>query len=181
MNKESLNEYIESLGMTLGESLLTPTKIYVKAMKSIKDAGVVVKGCSHITGGGFYENIPRMLPEGALAKIKKDSYPVLPIFNMMAREGKVEDIGGRGKKHEFDFIVEFRDRIFIFETKTGALGVERWIDHARMFNDAKGPNRFLMCCSDDSLNAKLFQPYRLFHLNTLTDEFGEYVKHEFKM
>lgn len=91
MNKESLNEYIESLGMTLGESLLTPTKIYVKAMKSIKDAGVVVKGCSHITGGGFYENIPRMLPEGVNAHVKLDSFEVLPIFKLIQKSGNITD------------------------------------------------------------------------------------------
>ncbi len=91
MTETNLMRYSDELGQTLGECLLTPTRIYVKGLKAIKDAGVKVKGCSHITGGGFYENIPRMLPEGALAKIKKDSYPVLPIFNMMAREGKVEE------------------------------------------------------------------------------------------
>lgn len=81
--------------------------------------------------------------------------------------------------HEFDFIVEFKDRIYIFETKTGSLGVERWIDHARRFNDWPGLNRFLMCCADSGLNAKLFQPYRLFHLGALQTEFGEYLKTEF--
>lgn len=91
MTETSLMRYSDELGQTLGECLLTPTRIYVEGLKSIKNAGVTVKGCSHITGGGFYENIPRMLPEGALAKIKKDSYPVLPIFNVMAREGKIEE------------------------------------------------------------------------------------------
>ena len=122
--------------------------------------------------GGWAEEATRYLIEKTLHELNvphKATY----------REVKVEDICGRGEKHEFDFIVEFKDRIFIFETKTGSLGVERWIDHARMFNDDNGPNRFLMCCNDDSLNAKLFQPYRLFHLKTLTDEFGEYVKREF--
>ncbi len=91
MDKETLNTYHEELGTTLGEALLAPTKIYVKALRSIKDAGVRVKACSHITGGGFYENIPRMLPEGKHAYIKKDSYEVPAIFRMMAREGKVEE------------------------------------------------------------------------------------------
>ena len=91
MDKETLNTYHEDLGKTLGEALLAPTRIYVKAMKSIKDAGVRVKACSHITGGGFYENIPRMLPEGKHAVIEKNSYPIPPIFTMMAREGNVAE------------------------------------------------------------------------------------------
>ena len=91
MDKETLKTYHEELGTTLGEALLAPTKIYVKALRSIKEAGVRVKGCSHITGGGFYENIPRMLPEGKHAVIQKDSYEIPPIFKMMAREGKVEE------------------------------------------------------------------------------------------
>ena len=91
ITEESLNTYYDSLGKTLGEALLAPTKIYVKTMKSIKNAGVRVKGCSHITGGGFYENVPRMLPEGKHAVIKKDSYEVPAIFKMMEREGNVEE------------------------------------------------------------------------------------------
>ncbi|MCM1087225.1 MAG: phosphoribosylformylglycinamidine cyclo-ligase [Muribaculaceae bacterium] len=91
MTKENLDTYYEELGMTLGECLLTPTKIYVKALKSIKDAGVVLKGCSHITGGGFYENIPRMLPEGVRAEIKKHSYPILPIFGLLQKTGQLEE------------------------------------------------------------------------------------------
>jgi phosphoribosylformylglycinamidine cyclo-ligase len=91
MNEETLNTYIDELGTTLGEALLVPTRIYVKALKSVKDAGVRVKACSHITGGGFYENIPRMLPEGKHAVIEKNSYPIPPIFSMMAREGNVEE------------------------------------------------------------------------------------------
>lgn len=91
MDKETLNTYHEELGKTLGEALIAPTKIYVKTMRSIKEAGVTVKGCSHITGGGFYENIPRMLPEGVHAVIKKDSYQVPAIFKMLKREGQIED------------------------------------------------------------------------------------------
>ena len=86
---EGLNTYYEELGTTLGEALLAPTKIYVKALKGIKDAGVKVKACSHITGGGFYENVPRMLREGTRAVIKKDSYPVPPIFHMLAEKGDI--------------------------------------------------------------------------------------------
>lgn len=91
MTKESLDTYYEELGATLGETLITPTRIYVKALKSVRDAGVVIKGCSHITGGGFYENIPRMLPEGVTAVVHKDSYPVLPIFKLLQKTGNLEE------------------------------------------------------------------------------------------
>ena len=91
MDKETLNTYHEELGKTLGEALLAPTRIYIKALKNVKEAGVRVKACSHITGGGFYENVPRMLPEGKHAVIKKDSYEVPAIFKMMEREGNVEE------------------------------------------------------------------------------------------
>ena len=91
ISKESLDTYYEELGKTLGEALIEPTRIYVKALKNIKNAGVKVKGCSHITGGGFYENVPRMLPEGAKAIIQKDSYPVPAIFDLIARNGDVEE------------------------------------------------------------------------------------------
>ena len=91
ITEESLNTYYDSLGKTLGEALIAPTKIYVKTMKSIKNAGVRVKGCSHITGGGFYENIPRMLPDGVRAVVKKDSYEVPPIFKMLQNDGEIEE------------------------------------------------------------------------------------------
>ncbi|MCI8787635.1 MAG: phosphoribosylformylglycinamidine cyclo-ligase [Lachnospiraceae bacterium] len=91
MTRESLDTYYEELGGTLGETLLTPTKIYVKALKSVKEAGVVVKGCSHITGGGFYENIPRMLPEGIRAVVEKGSYEVPAIFRLLQRKGQIEE------------------------------------------------------------------------------------------
>ena len=91
MTRESLDTYYEELGGTLGETLLTPTKIYVKALKSVKDAGIVVKGCSHITGGGFYENIPRMLPEGIRALVEKDSYEVPAIFRLLQEKGAIEE------------------------------------------------------------------------------------------
>lgn len=91
MTKESLDTYYDELGKTLGEALIAPTKIYVKALKSIKNSGVKVKGCSHITGGGFYENVPRMLKEGTRAVIEKDSYPVLPIFKLLAKTGDIEE------------------------------------------------------------------------------------------
>ena len=91
MTKESLDTYYDELGTTLGEALLAPTKIYVKAMKAMKDAGVTVKGCSHITGGGFYENIPRMLPEGILAVVEKNSYEVPAIFKLLQKKGNIEE------------------------------------------------------------------------------------------
>lgn len=91
MTRESLDTYYDVLGTTLGEALLAPTRIYVKALKAVKAAGVRVKGCSHITGGGFYENIPRMLPEGVCAVIKKDSYDVLPIFGLLQEKGGIEE------------------------------------------------------------------------------------------
>ncbi len=91
MTKESLDTYYEELGTTLGEALLAPTIIYVKALKSVKDAGVRIKGCSHITGGGFYENIPRMLPDGVAAEVHKDSYEVPALFKLMAAKGNIDE------------------------------------------------------------------------------------------
>lgn len=91
MTKESLDTYYEELGATLGETLITPTRIYVKALKSVKDAGVTIKGCSHITGGGFYENILRMLPDGITAVVKKDSYEIPAIFKLMQKKGNLEE------------------------------------------------------------------------------------------
>lgn len=91
MDKETLDTYHEELGKTLGETLLAPTKIYVKALRSVKKAGILIKGCSHITGGGFYENIPRMLPDGVKAVIQKDSYEVPAIFKMLAKEGEIAE------------------------------------------------------------------------------------------
>ena len=91
MTKESLDTYFDELGTTLGEALIAPTKFYVKTLKSVKNAGIKVKGCSHITGGGFYENLPRMLPDGVKAVVKKDSYKVPPIFGLIAKAGNVEE------------------------------------------------------------------------------------------
>ena len=91
MTKDSLNTYYDELGATLGETLLAPTRIYVKALRAIKDAGVTVKACSHITGGGFYENIPRMLKDNTVAVVQKDSYNVPPIFDLMAKKGNIDE------------------------------------------------------------------------------------------
>ena len=91
MTAEGLNTYYDELGATLGETLLTPTRIYVKALKSIRNAGVRVKACSHITGGGFYENVPRMLKDGTRAVIRKDSYEVPAIFRLLAKKGDIAE------------------------------------------------------------------------------------------
>ena len=91
VNEQTLARHFSDLGTTLGEALLAPTRIYVKALKNVKEAGVRVKGCSHITGGGFYENIPRMLPEGIRAVVKKDSYEIPAIFNLIAKTGNIAE------------------------------------------------------------------------------------------
>ena len=91
MSKENLTRYYPELGATLGEVLLAPTRIYVKALKSAKEAGVRIHACSHITGGGFYENVPRMLKDGIRAVVKKDSYEVPAIFRLMAEKGEVSE------------------------------------------------------------------------------------------
>ena len=91
MTKESLDAYYDELGKTLGEALIEPTRIYVKALKNVKNAGVRIKGCSHITGGGFFENVPRMLPENVRAVIKKDSYPVPALFDLIQKNGNIEE------------------------------------------------------------------------------------------
>ena len=91
MTKESLDAYYDELGKTLGEALIEPTRIYVKALKNVKNAGVRIKGCSHITGGGFFENVPRMLPENVRAVIKKDSYPVPALFDLIQKNGNIDE------------------------------------------------------------------------------------------
>ena len=91
MTKESLDAYYDELGKTLGEALIEPTRIYVKALKNVKNAGVRIKGCSHITGGGFFENVPRMLPENVRAIKKKDSYPVPALFDLIQKNGNIEE------------------------------------------------------------------------------------------
>lgn len=91
MSRESLDTYYDELGKTLGEALIEPTRIYVKGLKAVRNAGVTIKGCSHITGGGFYENIPRMLPDGVSVRIKKDSYDIPPIFGLLAAKGDIEE------------------------------------------------------------------------------------------
>ena len=90
VNKENLNEYKEELGQTLGECLLTPTKIYVKSVLKVLEQ-IEVKGISHVTGGGFYENLPRMLKDGVAIEIDKNSYPVLPIFKLLQKEGNIPE------------------------------------------------------------------------------------------
>ena len=91
MTEAALNTYFDSLGTTLGSALIAPTKIYVKALKNVKAAGITIKACSHITGGGFYENIPRMLPDGIRAVVQKDSYDIPPIFRMLSTDGEIAE------------------------------------------------------------------------------------------
>ena len=91
MTKEALDTYYDELGKTLGEALLAPTKIYVKALKAVRDKNIKVKACSHITGGGFYENIPRMLIEGTKAVVRKDSYEIPAIFKLLAKTGDIKE------------------------------------------------------------------------------------------
>ena len=142
MTKESLDTYYDELGKTLGEALIEPTRIYVKALRAVKDAGITIKGCSHITGGGFYENIPRMLPDGITAVVKKDSYEVPPIFKLMAKKGDIDEQMmyntynmGLGMVLAFDNMDDANnaikaiqtagDKAFIIgETKAGEKGVE---------------------------------------------------------
>ena len=142
MTKESLDTYYDELGKTLGEALIEPTRIYVKALRAVKDAGITIKGCSHITGGGFYENIPRMLPDGITAVVNKDSYEVPPIFKLMAKKGDIDEQMmyntynmGLGMVLAFDNMDDANnaikaiqtagDKAFIIgETKAGEKGVE---------------------------------------------------------
>lgn len=91
MTKEALDTYYDELGKTLGEALLAPTKIYLKALKAVRDKNIKIKACSHITGGGFYENIPRMLIEDTKAVVRKDSYEIPAIFKLMAKEGDIKE------------------------------------------------------------------------------------------
>lgn len=91
MTEEALHTSYDCLGTTLGNALIVPTKIYVQALKSVKEAGVKIKACSHITGGGFYENIPRMLPEGIRAVVEKNSYDIPPIFEMLKKDGDIKE------------------------------------------------------------------------------------------
>ena len=91
MTREALDTYYEELGKTLGEALIEPTRIYVKALAGVKKAGVRIKACSHITGGGFYENIPRMLREGTRAVVEKNSYEVPAIFRLLMKTGNIDE------------------------------------------------------------------------------------------
>lgn len=91
MQRDTLDIYYESLGATLGEALLTPTKIYVNALRSVQNGGVEIKGCCHITGGGFYENIPRMLPDGMHASICTKTFKIPPIFGMLSKDGDIDE------------------------------------------------------------------------------------------
>ncbi|MBR6338193.1 MAG: phosphoribosylformylglycinamidine cyclo-ligase, partial [Ruminococcus sp.] len=90
VNEQNLARHYSELGKTLGETLLTPTRIYVKAVMELINK-VNVKSISHITGGGFYENIPRSLPKGLSAKIERSAVQVLPIFDVIAKTGNIPE------------------------------------------------------------------------------------------
>ena len=125
MTKESLATYYNELGMTLGEALLAPTKIYVKMMKSVKNAGIRVKGCSHITGGGFYENIPRMLPDGVRAIVRKDSYEVPALFRLMQKQGDL--FGIHDQYRDYYFAAESFDEDYACRLTDGTIPThKRW-------------------------------------------------------
>ena len=142
INEKSVRRYIDEFGKTLGEELLTPTKIYVKAIQSLMGK-VEVKGISHITGGGFYENVPRMLPAGIVAKIEKTAMPVPPVFDLIAKTGKIPERDmyntfnmGAGlviavDKNDADKALEAikaagETGYIIGECKSGEKGVEVW-------------------------------------------------------
>lgn len=91
MTSKGLDRYDRDLGATLSDVLMTPTKIYVGALRAVKESGITVKGCSHITGGGFYENIPRMLPQGLTASVRKGSWDIPPVFSLLQEKGGIED------------------------------------------------------------------------------------------
>ena len=91
VNEANLKKFYPDLGATLGETLLTPTRIYVKALRAVREAGIRIKGCSHITGGGFYENIPRSIPDGLGARIEKSKVRVLPVFDLIAEKGGISE------------------------------------------------------------------------------------------
>lgn len=141
MTKSSLEAYYDELGKTLGEALLAPTRIYVKALKSVKEAGITVKGCSHITGGGFQENVPRMLPEGITAVVRKESYEVPAIFKLLAKKGSIEEdmmyntynmgigmmlvVDSADADKTIDALVKAGETAYVIgETKAGEKGVE---------------------------------------------------------
>ena len=90
VERRDLTARVAELGASLGETLLTPTRIYVKPVLALMKQ-VTVKGVSHITGGGFYENIPRSIPSGLTARIERAAVPVLPIFDLIAREGNIPE------------------------------------------------------------------------------------------
>lgn len=141
MTRSSLETYYDELGKTLGEALLAPTRIYVKALRSVKEAGVTIKGCSHITGGGFQENVPRMLPEGITAVVRKASYEVPAIFKLLARKGGIEEnmmyntynmgigmmlvVDSTDADKTIDALVRAGETAYVIgETKAGEKGVE---------------------------------------------------------
>lgn len=92
IERADLNTLMDELeGKSLGETLLTPTKLYVKSILALLEGGVDLHGASHITGGGFYENIPRMLPDGLSAFLMNDKLPRLPIFELIQKRGNIPE------------------------------------------------------------------------------------------
>ena len=91
VDRETLSAHIPELGCTLGEELIKPTRIYVKTVLGLLERGVRIRAVSHITGGGLYENVPRMMKEGLTARIQKGSFPVPPIFDLIAKRGNIPE------------------------------------------------------------------------------------------
>jgi phosphoribosylformylglycinamidine cyclo-ligase len=91
IKKYKLDQHVEALSGKLGDVLLTPTKLYAKALPGCLSAGADIKGVVHITGGGFYENIPRILPDQVSVRLEKKSYPMLPVFDLLQKEGNIAE------------------------------------------------------------------------------------------
>lgn len=137
IHEKSVRKYIDEFGKTLGEELLTPTKIYVKAVKSLLKNKIDIKTISHITGGGFYENIPRMLKNGISVSIEKAAVPVLPIFDFIAKTGDIPE----------------RDMFNTFNMGIGMVIVvsQEDVDRAIKFLEAAGEKAYILgeCVTGD--------------------------------
>lgn len=143
MTEEALNVHYDSLGTTLGDALIAPTKIYVKALRNVKDVGVKIKACSHITGGGFYENIPRMLPEGIRAMVRKDSYQIPPIFEMLSQDG---DIAERMMYNTFNMGVGMVIAVHAADVDKAVAAVNAAGEEAFVFGEAVSGEKGVTIC-----------------------------------